>query len=242
MSRDPAEPPSDASRRSAAPDSRMTREMASALAHDLNNPLTWVFSGIDFALEALANGDLAQARSDLAQAREGADRVHAVVRRLEAFAASGDARALRPAPPAAPVAPPVNPAAGRGRVLVIDDEPALVELVQQALATTHVVVACPSPRAALAMVRSGEPFDAVLCDLTMPELDGLSLYAELRRIAPELAARCVLMTGGATSARAHALLEAYPGPRLTKPFGMRALREVLNLVAAGPATSGAGPR
>ncbi len=234
MPRDPAEPPSDAARRAPpAQDGHMTRDMASAVAHDMNNPLTWVYSGIDFALEAISKGDLAQARSDLGQAREGADRLHAVVRRLEAFAATGSVQALRPPVPVALA--PVPGATGRGRILVIDDEPSLVELVQQGLSTTHVVVACPSPRAALAMVRSGEWFDAVLCDLAMPELDGLSLYAELLRIAPDLARRCVLMTGGATSARAHALLEAHPGPRLAKPFGMRALREVLSLVMAAPA-------
>jgi len=233
MPRDPAEPFDAARRVPSAQDGRMTRDMASAVAHDMNNPLTWIYSGIDFALEALANGDIAQARSDLGQAREGADRLHAVVRRLEAFASTGDAQVLRAPAPVAPL--PVPCATGRGRILVIDDEPSLVELIQQGLSTTHVVVACPSPRAALAMVRSGERFDAVLCDLSMPELDGLSLYAELRAIAPELARRCVLMTGGATSARAHALLEAHPGPRLTKPFGMRALREVLSLLMAGPA-------
>lgn len=241
MTRDPDAPSSAARDTTAQRDATATkddgqvREVAASLSHDLNNPLTWIYSGIDFALEALAAGDLAQARTDLAQAREGADRVHAVVRRLEAYAATGDRRALRPrVPPESPAAAaPVGGSAGKSRLLVIDDEPTLIELVEQALASTHVVVACRSPRAALSLVRAGERFDAVLCDLAMPELDGLSVHAELRRIAPDLAARCVLMSGGATSARAHAQLAAHEGPRLKKPFGMRALREAIRAVSGG---------
>ncbi len=210
------------------------------LAHDLNNPLTWIYSGIEFALEALAKGNVEQVRTDLAQAREGADRLHAVVRRLEAYAASGDPGALRPPAPtvATDPTPTENLHASRVRVLVVDDEPALVELLEQVLGATHVVVASGSPRAALELVAAGEPFDAVLCDYAMPELDGLAFHAELLRVAPLLSTRCVLMTGGASTPRAHALLEAFPGPRLAKPFSLRALREVLRVVT-GPFVEGA---
>ena len=127
-------------------------------------------------------------------------------------------------------------------VLIVDADADTRSLYRELLQMNgYATLEAEDGRDALVSALAGSP-RLVITELRLAYLDGLSLYAELRRIAPELANRCVLMTGGATSARAHALLEAYPGPRLTKPFGMRALREVLNLVAAGPATPGAGPR
>ncbi|MDQ3370069.1 MAG: response regulator [Myxococcota bacterium] len=55
--------------------------------------------------------------------------------------------------------------------------------------------------AGLARLLRDEPFDLVVCDLMMPEIDGMAILEEIRRLRPELMARFVLMTGGATPRR-----------------------------------------
>jgi CheY-like chemotaxis protein len=113
--------------------------------------------------------------------------------------------------------------APRLRVLVVDDEPGVVAVAQQALATAgHVVTAVQSAREALDLFTSQpDSFDVVLTDQSMPLMTGLALIAALRAIRPRLA--CVLMTGlgdEATQRRARSLgaLEV-----LAKPFTIEAL-------------------
>lgn len=65
-------------------------------------------------------------------------------------------------------------------ILVVDDEPAIRELIEEVLrAEGHVVRGAPDGLAALAEVERDPP-DLVVCDLMMPRLDGRSLVARLR--------------------------------------------------------------
>jgi two-component system NtrC family sensor kinase len=82
-----------------------------------------------------------------------------------------------------------------GDVLVVDDEAEVVAMLEEALARDgHRVVTAPDGAAALELLRKGW-FDAVLCDLRMPRLDGPGLARELEAIRPDLAVRLLLMTG-----------------------------------------------
>lgn len=79
-------------------------------------------------------------------------------------------------------------------------------------------------RDALALVCRGERFDAILCDLLMPEVSGIELYKELRRIAPEQADCIIFLTGGAFSERAQHFLDGIPNPWFEKPCNLELLR------------------
>jgi PAS domain S-box-containing protein len=87
-----------------------------------------------------------------------------------------------------------------GAVLVVDDEPEVAGMLGEVLtrAGHHVVIAAGG-REALSLLR-GRPFDAVLCDLRMPDLDGPGLLAALAEERPELTDRVLLMTGDALRA------------------------------------------
>ncbi len=123
---------------------------------------------------------------------------------------------------------PVTPSsAPRGRILVVDDEPIVCFSLERLLSTEGEVVALTSARQALAIIRGGERFDMILCDLMMPEMDAPVLYEELQRIAPEQAERMVFVTGGAFTVRAREFLESVPNPRLLKPFDVEALVELV---------------
>ena len=68
------------------------------------------------------------------------------------------------------------------RILIVDDEPALQSLVTEILTQAgYETISAASCAQALEQVRSAAP-DGVLLDVMLPDGDGFSLFAELRRI------------------------------------------------------------
>jgi PAS domain S-box-containing protein len=122
----------------------------------------------------------------------------------------------------------VAPAATRRRrptVLVVDDEPLLLKLVSSLLAEDHDVTCETRAEAALSRIRSGERFDAIVCDLMMPQLSGMDLHETLREIAPRQAEAMLFLTGGAFTPRARAFLERVSNVTIEKPFDSEALKD-----------------
>ena len=77
------------------------------------------------------------------------------------------------------------------RVLVIDDDDVLLRSLTRVLDPPHRVTTSNATRALVLLQK--ESFDAILCDIAMPDIDGPALVAQL---APEIATRVVFMTGG----------------------------------------------
>src|SRR5690349_21154120 len=94
------------------------------------------------------------------------------------------------------------------KVLVIDDDAMVLRSIARTLAAHHEVRAVDRARAALELLRSGARFDAIVCDLMMPDMTGAELHAELLRFFPDQASRFALLTGGGFSAAAQVSLEA----------------------------------
>lgn len=113
----------------------------------------------------------------------------------------------------------LGPRAGtRPRVLVVDDEPLVCASLYRVLSRTFDVVPHTSARHALSLVRAGEPFDAVLCDLMMPEMSGVEFHEELSRLRPALAAEVLFLSGGAFTASSQSFLSRVPNVCVQKPF------------------------
>ena len=125
--------------------------------------------------------------------------------------------------PAIPVAQ-VPVAGRRGRILVVDDEEAVVRAVRRILSDEHDVVAVVTAREALALCARGETFDLILSDLMMPEMTGMDLHQELSRVAPDQAERMIFLTGGAFTPKARRFLSESPREHLEKPFDSTHLR------------------
>ncbi len=119
----------------------------------------------------------------------------------------------------------------RARILIVDDEPALTSTLGAVLRHEHDVVATTLPTEALALLSSGEPFDLVLCDVSMPGVTGADVHAHLAASRPELLARVVYMAGGAFSPRLRAFLESVPNAKLEKPFSISAIDDLLRRIA-----------
>jgi len=116
------------------------------------------------------------------------------------------------------------------RILVVDDNEALRENLQEALELEGYEVAVAADGvAALARLREDSRFAAVLLDLMMPGMDGRELLAQIRGDG-RLAGLPVVMTTGQTGARARAGVPA--DAFLTKPFGVRELLAALHQVGA----------
>lgn len=142
--------------------------------------------------------------------------------------------------PGAPAAA-VEPAPAGGRVLVVDDEPALARAIQRSLRGYEVELVHDGAEALVRLGEAPEP-DLILCDLMMPGLTGPAVFEAVGRLRPHLQARFLFLTGGAFTEEGRAFIQRM-GPRvLEKPFLPSALRArvaaELRGRAAGPS---AGP-
>jgi signal transduction histidine kinase len=116
-------------------------------------------------------------------------------------------------------------------VLVVEDEAALASAVTDALRDAgYVVERASDGEEALARVTE-HAFDAVVCDLKMPRLDGKAFYRTLSASAPGLARRVIFVTGDVAGTDAEAFLDQSGCRWMAKPFRLgellRVIREVL---------------
>lgn len=132
---------------------------------------------------------------------------------------TGVAPAPAPAPRADAVAPPsAAPAEGlrRPRVLVVDDESSIRELLAKTLALAEYDVdTAADGREALEAIRARR-YDLLVTDLKMPVLDGMGLIRETRRLLPHLPV--VVITAHSTEATAIESVNLGVNGYLTKPF------------------------
>jgi two-component system, cell cycle sensor histidine kinase and response regulator CckA len=115
---------------------------------------------------------------------------------------------------------PVPPRVVRGRVLVIDDEPLLGRTLRLAFQEDHEVVVVTSGRQALELLATDADFDLILCDLMMPDMNGMQVYERMLQERPSILDRLVFMTGGAYTAEAREFLDQHLDAQLEKPFDM----------------------
>jgi excisionase family DNA binding protein len=122
----------------------------------------------------------------------------------------------RPAP-AAP-ATPARPASGaaRPRVLVVDDEASIRDLLSKTLALAEYDVdVSPDGRSALERMRL-YPYDLLIADLKMPGMDGLTVIREAKRYKADLPV--IIITGFSTESSAIEAVNLGVAGYLTKPF------------------------
>jgi CheY-like chemotaxis protein len=168
----------------------------------------------------------------LREARKGADQVKQLARdivspppesrtaRVAARGESTDFEALASNAPSKPAAP-------RGRILVVDDEPMIVRAIQRLLEGEHEVTLSTDPIAVVDQLRAGRRFDVILCDLMMPTMSGIDVYNAIRDMDADQARRIVFMTGGAFTERALEFLAAIDNARIEKPLERATLRAAI---------------
>lgn len=115
----------------------------------------------------------------------------------------------------------------RGRVLVVDDEPGIRQLIARILRDEHDVEPAASGEEAMARIQASPDYDAIVCDLMMPQMSGMELHAWLQQTAPALAERVIFITGGTFTPGATDYLAQVRNARLEKPFARSALQEAV---------------
>jgi len=138
-----------------------------------------------------------------------------------------------PAGAAAPTPTPESAISGARRILVIDDDPLVRTTLERLLGQNAEVIAVRSGTAALRTLEADAGFDAVLCDIMMPDISGIDVFEETRKRDPELARRFVFMTGGAYTERVQKFRAAVDNPVLDKPFDHETLVALLDHSAGG---------
>jgi excisionase family DNA binding protein len=134
-------------------------------------------------------------------------------RDIDAWLESQRPRGLRPSSGSARVMAPIE---GRPRVLVVDDEATIRELLAKTLALAEYDVDLASDgRTALERLRI-MPYDLLVTDLKMPGVDGLAVIREARRMKPDIPV--IIITGFSTEASAIEAVNLGVAGYLTKPF------------------------
>ncbi len=126
--------------------------------------------------------------------------------------------AARAAATGASPAAAAKPAAGtsRPRVLVVDDEASIRDLLSKTLALAEYDVdVAPDGRSALERMRL-YPYDLLIADLKMPGMDGLTVIREAKRYKADLPV--IIITGFSTEASAIEAINLGVNGYLTKPF------------------------
>ncbi|HLV67825.1 MAG TPA: response regulator [Polyangiaceae bacterium] len=125
-----------------------------------------------------------------------------------------------------PRTPSTEPGARkRARILLVDDEPAVLRGLKRAL-SGHDIRSTTNGREAVEIYKS-EPFDLVFCDLMMPGFGGMEFLAEIEKLGPEHARRVVIMTGGVFTEPMREFVANSKNRFVPKPFDTNKLRKLV---------------
>ena len=122
----------------------------------------------------------------------------------------------------------------RGNILVIDDETDVANMFSELLGDIgYSVSVLHDARKALELLSSNN-FDVILCDVKMPDMDGLDFLEAIQRDFPQYQSRLGFITGDSLSSRAAKLLNGKSCAYLEKPVAPEALYEFVDQLLDQP--------
>jgi len=133
-----------------------------------------------------------------------------------------------PAPPV-PQSEPAKPAgdAPRHRILLVDDEPGILEVLRTLLEENgYVIEVANNGLQALELIQAAS-YDLVISDLCMPGLGGEALYERVCQLSPALGQRMMFITGDTVSGTSRTFLESTGNHWLAKPFNLAEIEKTV---------------
>ncbi|HXT12729.1 MAG TPA: hybrid sensor histidine kinase/response regulator [Candidatus Angelobacter sp.] len=118
------------------------------------------------------------------------------------------------------------------RVLVIDDEEPILQMVREALTPRGYEVDIAADGATGLQRMSEKEYDVALCDWKMPGLTGQQVYERVRAVNPALSSRMIFITGDVVNERTQKFLEQQNKICLAKPFTISEFRAAIKQVLA----------
>jgi DNA-binding response OmpR family regulator len=119
------------------------------------------------------------------------------------------------------------------RILVVDDDENLREVLSAILSQRDRMVDMATDGIEAVALIGQRRYDLVLTDLSMPGLDGPSLYDAIRSLHPTSAPRVIFMTGHADGGGYADFLKGTTEPILEKPFNLDVVRNLVNVLLRG---------
>jgi len=116
------------------------------------------------------------------------------------------------------------------RVLIVDDEPANIQILHAAVSALGPVQFARSGEQALKLARANPP-DVVLLDVVMPEQDGFEVTRALRLDPMTVGVMVVLVSGSAADAEVERGLDAGADDFIAKPVSPCLIRQKVRLLA-----------
>ena len=148
-----------------------------------------------------------------------------------------EAESLAPAAMTRPAFTDPDGAAEAGRVLVVEDEAPLAEVMAEILAAQgHEVDTARDGRTAWKRIKE-IPYDVIISDLRMPNMGGREFYRRVAAFSPVLARRIIFSTGDTASPDTMAFFREVGNPILSKPFNLTDLVGAVAAVLARDAPS-----
>lgn len=124
---------------------------------------------------------------------------------------------------------------GTPRILIVDDEPVVLDLVRTVLEEAgYEAVVRSTAHAALAAVGAEGPFDVIVVDLRLPGMDAIGLHRELAQAGHQLAQRMIVMTGDVADTCIDRFVRSTGNRSLQKPFELDALRRAVRETLSSP--------
>jgi signal transduction histidine kinase len=133
----------------------------------------------------------------------------------------------------APATPTSNVREGAGkRVLVIDDEDAILQMVREMLSGHGYEVDIARDGESALRRLDQTPYDLTLCDWKMPGLNGQQVYERIRASNPVQSERMIFFTGDVINEKAQIFLHERKKVCLTKPFSLVEFRNAVSQALA----------
>ena len=108
----------------------------------------------------------------------------------------------------------------RPRILVVDDEPFLSEVLYEFLRKDYDVVSVRNGKDALKQLNSSQALDLIICDVSLPDITGMDIYNYLQKETPGFEKKIIFISGEPVN--------DVQNPTLLKPFKIADLIHVVS--------------
>lgn len=112
------------------------------------------------------------------------------------------------------------------RILVIDDVPALRQMISECLTFEHDVAVAPNGKTGIEIAKAYRP-DLVICDLIMPEMDGFTVLKYFKNMPETVGVPFVFLSASTDYTVIHEGMTLGAVDFLTKPFSVPKLLEIV---------------
>ena len=119
------------------------------------------------------------------------------------------------------------------RVLIVDDEPDIVDLLSDILTSTGFEVSGAFNAAGALQQIKAEIFDAAIIDFNLPDMNGVMLHRQIRQMDEELAQKTLFTSGQMQTDQGLDYYMVYGGGFLSKPFDVEQVLAALDKTING---------